>query len=304
MKSLAAVLGNTNMIITRLIGGLGNQLFQYALGRNLAETHQAELRIDISGFETYKLHKYSLWAFNIRENFASSAEVRSLTRPNDVGTKGIIARLLRRRPKLAKTHIREKKLFTFDCEILKLPDGVYLDGYWQSEKYFAGVADIIQQEVTVRFAQAGKDKELADMIASSESVSLHVRRADYVSNPKTKEVHGACDLDYYSRCVQELTQTVRNPHFFVFSDDPEWARDNLRLPCPTIVIDHNGPDRNYEDLRLMSQCRHNIIANSSFSWWGAWLNPNEDKLVFAPTRWVAKRGVNHKDMVPPGWITK
>jgi hypothetical protein len=292
------------MIITRLIGGLGNQLFQYALGRHLADIHQAELRIDISGFETYKLHKYSLWAFNILENFASPAEVQSLTSRKKLGMEGILAKLLGRKSSLAKTHIREKKLFVFDPKILKVPDGVYLDGYWQSEKYFVNIEGIIRQEATVKFAQTGKDKELANMIASSQSVALHIRRADYVSNPKTKQVHGACDLDYYSRCVQEIAQTVKNPHFFIFSDDPEWAHDNLKCPYPTTLIDHNGADKNYEDLRLMSQCKHHIIANSSFSWWGAWLNPRTDKLVFAPKRWLAKSRLNYTDIIPVGWIRR
>jgi hypothetical protein len=292
------------MIITRLIGGLRNQLFQYAVGRHLAEIHQTVLRIDISGFETYKLHKYSLWSFNIQEDFASPEEVESLTVRKQVGKEGMLAKLLGKKSKLAKTHIREKKLYTFDPKILKLSDGVYLDGYWQNEKYFANIAGIIRREATVKFPQTGKDKELANMIASSESVSLHIRRRDYVSDPKTNQVHGICDLDYYSRCVAHITQTVNNSCFFVFSDDPEWVQANLRLSYPTTFVDHNDADKNYEDLRLMSQCRHNIIANSSFSWWGAWLNPNEDKLVLAPKRWLAKNGVNYKNMIPHHWITK
>lgn len=292
------------MIITRLIGGLGNQLFQYAVGRHLAEIHKTELKIDTSGFETYKLHKYSLWPFNIQENFASSQEIESLTAQEQVGGECMLARVLRKTLRPAKTHIREKKLFSFDSKILRLPDGVYLDGYWQSEKYFNNIAGIIRQETTVKFQQTGKDKGLADMIASTESVSLHIRRGDYVSNPKTRQVHGICGIDYYSRCVEHITQIVKNPHFFIFSDAPKWVRINLKLPYPNTLVDHNDADKNYEDLRLMSQCRYNIIANSSFSWWGAWLNPRKNKLVLVPKRWLAKRGVSYMDIIPARWIRK
>jgi len=292
------------MIITRLIGGLGNQLFQYAVGRHLAEIHKTELKIDTSGFETYKLHKYSLWPFNIQENFASSQEIESLTAQERVGGECTLARLLRKTLKPAKKHIREKKLFSFDPKILRLPDGVYLDGYWQTEKYFVDITGIIRQEATVKFQQTGKDKGLADMIASTESISMHIRRGDYVSNPKTKQVHGICGIDYYARCVEHIAQIVKNPHFFIFSDDSEWVRTTLKLPYPNTLVDHNDADKNYEDLRLMSQCRHNIIANSSFSWWGAWLNPRKNKLVLAPKRWLAKKVVNCADIIPARWIRK
>lgn len=292
------------MIIVRLIGGLGNQLFQYALGRHLCEIYKTVLKIDVSGFKSYKLHKYSLWAFNIQENYASTEEVETLTTPKKRTVDQILDRIFHKKPRRAKTHIREKKLFSFDPKVLKLSDGVYLDGYWQSEKYFADIAGIIRHEVTVKSPQVGRNKELAEMIASNNSVSLHIRRRDYVSNPKTNQVHGSCDLDYYFRCVEHLSHMVKNPNFFIFSDDPEWARQNLKLPYPTVLVEHNGEDKNYEDLRLMSQCRHHILANSSFSWWGAWLNPKEDKLVFAPRRWIAKKKVNFKDIIPAQWTKK
>ncbi|MEE9170605.1 MAG: alpha-1,2-fucosyltransferase [bacterium] len=292
------------MIITRLIGGLGNQLFQYAVGRHLAELRSTELKIDLSGFEIYKLHEYSLGAFNIRQNFASKEEAASLTVPKDAGAGGVLGKVFGKKAKRAKTHIREKKLFSFDRKVLNLPDRVYLDGYWQCEKYFVAIAEIIRREVIVKSPQTGKDKEVAEMIASCESVSLHVRRGDYVSNPKTNRLHGTCSVDYYHRCVEHVAQMVKNLHFFVFTDDPEWARENMKLPHATTVVAHNDASRNYEDLRLMSQCRHNIIANSSFSWWGAWLNPNEDKMVLAPRRWLAMKGRDCKDIIPGQWVKK
>lgn len=264
------------MIVVRLIGGLGNQFYQYAAARRLAQKLNTELKLDISGFETYKLHKYALSPFNIRENFATPDEIASLR------------------------HVQEKS-FHFDPDILNLGDNVYLDGYWQTEKYFADIADIIRYEFSVRSSQIGRDMQISQQIASCQAVSLHIRRGDYVSNPTTNQVHGTCDVDYYRKCVEQLSQTVKNPHLFIFSDDPQWAVENLKLPYPTTVIDHNGPEKNYEDMRLMSQCSHHIIANSSFSWWAAWLNPRTDKKVFAPRRWFRTNEKNIKDLIPKEW---
>ena len=286
------------MIIVKLIGGLGNQLFQYALGRHLADIHGTTLKIDITGFETYKLHKYSLGSFRIIEDFAAVEEIEELT----TRTKGIFERLLGRRPKRARTHIREKRLFHFNKRICRLPDNVYLDGYWQSEKYFRSISGILRDEFVVKDPQQGRDRELADIIATKQAVSVHIRRADYVTNEKTKQVHGLCSLDYYSVCMDRIAGMIEEPHFFVFSDDPEWARQNLKHACPITVVDQNGADKNYEDLRLMSQCRHHIIANSSFSWWGAWLNARDGKIVFAPKVWYAKANEYLKDVTPAEWI--
>ncbi|MBT9150861.1 MAG: O-antigen biosynthesis glycosyltransferase WbnK [candidate division WS2 bacterium] len=133
-------------------------------------------------------------------------------------------------------------------------------------------------------------------------MSLHIRRGDYVFNLHTNQFHGTCDLDYYFRCVEYLTTKVKNPHFFIFSDEPEWARNNLKLSYPTTLVDHNEADKNYEDLRLMSQCKYHIIANSTFSWWGAWLSQNPEKIVFAPKRWLKSDDYNPKDLMPDKWI--
>ncbi len=288
------------MVITRLIGGLGNQMFQYAAGRRLAHVLRVELKLDITEFGNYTLRTYSLGDYSIQENFASAEEIAALR----LSKRGMVERILAKVLHKRSTHIREKH-FHFEPEILNLPDGVYLDGYWQSEKYFSDIAGIIRQEFTVKPIQTDKNRELAEEIASCESVSLHIRRGDYVYNPHTNRVHGVCDLDYYSRCAEELSRMVKNQHFFVFSDDPEWVHDNLKLSYPMTLIDNNGADRNYEDLRLMSQCKHHIIANSSFSWWGAWLNPRRDKIVFAPRQWFGKEQKASKrtdDLLPATWI--
>lgn len=288
------------MIIVKLKGGLGNQFFQYAVGRHLAEIHRTVLKMDISFFRTYELHTYSVWPFNIQENFASPEEVAALMFRRQGIAERIIRRVLRKPPKPAPTYIREK-YFHFDPEILKLPDNIYLDGYWQSEKYFADIAGIIRQEFTIKTPPAGKDKELGERIASCESVNLHIRRGSYLL-PPYNSVHGTCSSDYYFRCAEYLAQTIKHLHFFIFSDEPEWARDNLKLSYPSTLVDHNGADKDYEDLRLMSQCKHHIIANSTFSWWGAWLNQNPEKIVLASKRWFKSDDHNPKDLIPDEWI--
>jgi len=267
----------------------------------LAEIHNTALKIDISEFETYKLQNYSLGFFNIREVFATPEETEALTVLKQGPVKRSFAGLLNR-PVIRPSSYVMEKFFHFDREILTLSDNVYLDGYWQSEKYFIDIESVIREELTVKTLQKGKDRELGDTMSACESVSLHIRRGDYVSDPATNRIHGICGLDYYRRAVNEITRFVRDPHFFIFSDDHKWARDNLKLDNRTTFVDHNKADKNYEDLRMMGQCKHNIIANSTFSWWGAWLNENMDKIVIAPATWFHDKSRNAGDIIPDGWL--
>lgn len=289
------------MVVIKPIGGLGNQMFQYAVGRHLAHLLGTELKLDISGYENCNLRKYELGSFNIVENFASPREVKTLTSQKNGALARLVQCLLRRPKDRAPSHIRES-YFHFDSEILNLPNNVYLDGYWQSEKYFNNIEDVIRKEFAITVLQTGKNQKMAELISSRESVSLHVRREDYVSNLHTSKVHGTCGLDYYARAIAEIYSRVDSPHFFVFSDDVEWSKANLDISHPVVFVDHNNALRSYEDLRLMSQCRHHIIANSSFSWWGAWLNPDSDKTVIAPDRWFNKEDIDTTDLLPESWI--
>jgi hypothetical protein len=287
------------MIIIKLKGGLGNQLFQYALGRYLAEIHKTVLKLDISMFESYELHTYSLWPFNIREAMASPDEVLAFTDQRKGIVERTVAKMMRRPPELVKTHIQEKH-FHVDPEILDLPNDIYLDGYWQSEKYFYDIADTLRQEFTVKTLPTAENQEMAKQIDSCEAVCLHIRRGSYLL-PENNPVHGICSLDYYFRCIELIAKAVSEPHFFIFSDEPQWARDNLKLSYPTTYVDQNNAEKDYEELRLMSLCKHHIIANSTFSWWGAWLCENTRKIVFAPQKWFLTDVHNTKDLIPLGW---
>jgi hypothetical protein len=288
------------MIIVKINGGLGNQLFQYALGRAIAYHKNTSLKLDINSFETYNLHRYALKNLNIEEKIATKEEIRLMVRPNRMGF--LRLKLLKILNQYYNQSYVKEVDFNFDQNIFKVSSKVYLDGYWQSEKYFKSVESIIRDEFVVVSPQEGLNRELADLIKSCESVSIHIRRGDYVSNPHTNKMHGTCDMDYYLRSIEKLAETVKNPHFFVFSDDIEWARSNLLLPSPITFVENNGAEKNYEDLRLMAQCKHNIIANSSFSWWGAWLNKNPDKIVFAPKKWFNDPSMIADDLIPDSWI--
>ena len=292
------------MIIIRLTGGLGNQLFQYAAGRRLAQVHGVELKLDITGFSNpnYRTKRhYELAPFNVVQAFATEDEISKLIQPQPRLLTRLFQRISRNGERLPKSHVNEQH-FHFDSRILELPDGVYMDGYWQSERYFADTAELIRKEVTFREPPSGRNAELGREITDCQAVSMHVRRGDYVHDEMTHVVHGTCGLDYYARAVDYIASRINIPVFFVFSDDPAWVREHLKLSYPMQIIDYNGPERGYEDMRLMSLCSHHIIANSSFSWWGAWLNPRQDKIVIAPKRWFNNSDADTSDLCPDSWV--
>ncbi|MDA2909707.1 alpha-1,2-fucosyltransferase [Nitrospiraceae bacterium AH_259_D15_M11_P09] len=286
------------MVIVRLIGGLGNQLFQYATARRVAHINNAVLKLDISAFESYKLHAYSLKYFNIREELACPEEVAHF---KGVGLPGRIFRLAQSRlPYYRRSWVVERQM-NFDPNILKLSGNVYLDGYWQCEKYFKDIEPSVRQELTVKPSLDERSEAIAEKICRTQSVSLHIRRRDYASDANTKEVHGTCSLEYYYTAIGRLEKAGIEPEVFIFSDDSLWARTNLKLKYPATFVTHNGAEKNYEDLRLMSLCSHHIIANSSFSWWGAWLCTNPRKIVFSPLKWFNKSERDTSDLIPDEW---
>ena len=293
------------MIIVKLMGGIGNQMFQYAAARRLAHVHGATLKIDLSWFENCKADSprpYELHIFPIKELIASEKEIDRLKNTGKKRLPGWLLRLFNAADQRRSKGLIIEKHFHFDPEVLRLPDNVYLDGYWQSEKYFRDIADIIRTEFTITVEPDDKSRQMSEMIGRSEAVSLHIRRGDYAANPVMNQFHGLCSLDYYLKAIEMIASRVGSPHFFVFSDDPAWVKENLVSAHPTTFIDFNGPKRAYEDMRLMSLCRHHVIANSSFSWWGAWLCRNPDKIVIAPRQWFKRKDLNTDDLIPERWI--
>jgi len=288
------------MIITKLIGGLGNQMFQYAAGRRAAYVNNTSLKLDIAGYENQvgiTPRKYMLHIFNIEENFASINEI------NKSKQNTFIQKILKKIYPvfINKLYIREKG-HNFDPDILNVNDNAYLDGYWASEKYFEDIEDIIHKEFTFKNKPDEINKAVIDKMTHCDSVSIHIRRGDYVNDKKTNQYHGICNLNHYYQSVEYITNKIKSPHFFIFSDDINWAKQNLHLKFPYVFVDHNIGKKDYEDMRLMSECKHNIIANSSFSWWGAWLNQNPNKIVIAPKKWFNDKSINTKDLIPDLWI--
>lgn len=289
------------MIMVKLMGGLGNQMFQYAAGRRLALRHGVPLALDLSFLEGDQAgntpRRFALEGFAIEALKASPWEVALMTGRGGTVLETVAARLI---GAFSGCSSYRERRFRYDPDLMDLPDNVYLEGYWQSERYFSDVGDTIRRELALKGAPGGKNRELADLIGAVNSVALHVRRGDYVTDPVTNAAHGTCGPDYYHAAVAMLHQKFKDIEFFVFSDDPDWCRTGLRIPFPVHHVDHNG-QQPQEDLRLMSLCRHHIIANSSFSWWGAWLSTSPDKNVIAPKRWFNDPAIDTGDLIPAGW---
>lgn len=288
------------MIIVRLIGGLGNQMFQYAAGRRAAWYNKTNLKLDISGFGTPQgttKRDYSLHIFDISENFATKKEIERLKTTRQNFFVSILSLL-----NFNKNSYFKEKYFHFDPEMLKVPDNTYIEGYWQSPKYFKDVERIIRKEFEFKPRIDRNNLAILKKIKLTPSISIHFRRGDYIRDRKTHQFHGVCGPDYYLRAVKLLIGRISRPHFFLFSDDPGWVKKNFKLKYPAVYVSQARPERDYEVMRLMSNCQHNVIANSAFSWWGAWLNRNPDKIVITPKRWFRDRTINDRDLIPADWI--
>jgi hypothetical protein len=294
------------MIVVKLMGGLGNQMFQYAAARALALRHGTGLRLDRSFLAQdpggkWTPREYELDVFHLAEENAARAEARLLQWLHD-------SRFLRKitskqHGRLPLCHFTERHA-GFDPRVKSCPSSTYLYGYFQSEKYFLDCAGTIRKDFHFVPEPQGRNAELlSEIVAEPLAVSVHVRRGDYVTLAAAGAFHGTMETAYYEEGAQYILNRVSGiPSFYVFSDDPAWARGNLRLPGRMTVIDWNSGKSGFEDMRLMSRCRHHIIANSSFSWWGAWLNPSADKIVIAPEVWFRGSAQQPVDLIPESWI--
>lgn len=290
------------MLISNIIGGLGNQMFQYATARALSLDLGVKLTLDVSDYDGYQLHQ----GFELQRVFKCHAE---LANDNDLDKmlgwqkSKLARRALRRYPfnlLRSKNFVLEPS-FQYWPGIEKVKDNSYLMGYWQSEKYFADHAKQIRKDFSFKPEPSGRNAEVAAHIGRVNAVSLHIRRGDYVNNARTQATHGLCSMDYYNRAAAQISNQVERPEFFIFSDDMAWVRTNFQADITCHYVDHNKNQDSFNDMRLMSLCKHHIIANSSFSWWGAWLNPDPQKIVIAPKKWFAN-GQNSSDLIPDSWI--
>lgn len=281
------------MIIARIRGGLGNQMFQYATAKALARRHGCSFALYVPRLRTHADRPFALDCFAAPLPLARLTDFQSFKG-------GFLSWPLLRQG--LHPQVWRERGHNFDASLILAQPPLYLDGYWQTEKYFCETRKELLQDFSWRTALTERNLATLEQIEECESIAVHVRRGDYVSNPATTAHHGVLGLPYYEAAMHLAVQRTRNPLFFVFSDDIPWARDQLGRLGTCVFVDQNAGAAS-EDLRLMSACKHQIIANSSFSWWAAWLNTNASKLVVAPRNWLAKPPNTFSDVFAAGWTT-
>lgn len=290
------------MIIVNLMGGIGNQLFQYALGKKLQNLGK-DVVYDVRCLEQVKQMDYPLIDVfpNIRMKIADDKDIERLGDYSRKMSARIRRRLLHKIYKTRITEDLEKKPGVFCPEVLGM-NNVYLNGYWQNEKYFKDIRTELLHEFSFPEILMEKNRELCLRIEHGISVSVHVRRGDYLEG-KARGFYGGCCTDaYYDKAIHYFKDKYSDIYFYFFSNDPEWVRKHF-VGHNVTVVDWNQGTESYWDIYLMSKCRHNIVANSSFSWWGAWLNQHEDKEIVAPYFWVNPAYVdNVVDTACDEWI--
>jgi len=289
------------MLIIKIHYGLGNQLFQYAFGRALSLRKNVPFALDLYFYHSAPQdpkhpRAYQLDRFCIRENIIPDDEVSKFIDPTPI-EKGMTRLETLIRPYYKRRIVYERDL-VFDENMWNVEDDAYLVGYWQDLRYFCDYEEQIREDLRFRQAPDGKDKELMEEIRGCNSVGIHVRRGDYLTDPFTLDLAGITSLDFYRRSVADMAGKVSDPRYFVFTDDPDWVRQNLDLGIEYQLVHHNDQLRAFEDMRLLSSCRHFILSNSSFSWWGAWLGEHKGKIVYAPAVW-RRSGPNM--YTPPQW---
>ncbi len=271
--------------------GLGNAMFEYALGRAMAVRHNRPLVLDTS-----LLFLSPDWPFDLPCFRLGEQRVRELPHRLWRARRNVLTAL--DRVGLAPVRWIEESGLQFDADLLEVRQPCALKGYWQSERYFASVEPQLRKEFTIVREQDSRSAACHARIRQVPSIGLHVRRGDYVNG----DFHGLCSIEYYAAALRVIEPHVGpSAELFVFSDDMAWAREHIRFALPTTFVDWNAA-RNYEDLRLMSACRALIAANSTFSWWAGWLNPNPDKIVIVPRRWYREPGVT-SDLPGSTWAT-
>lgn len=292
------------MIVIKMMGGLGNQMFQVALACKLKHL-QREVKVDTSYFaslnEAEMLQKdtprdCALALFDLNLEEAEPAEIERLQNPQMSWSRKVLYKLTGRR--------REQKVYVENSHkylpaLLQIEDA-YLMGYWQSEKYFKDIrSEICKCFAFAKIELTDKNAEMKEQMGVEESVSIHIRGGDYLQKQNQNLFGGICTRKYYEMAIDRIRNEVQNPSFYVFTNDIEWAQKVLPSDMNFQFITWNGEEKAYIDMILMSKCRHHIIANSSFSWWGAWLGRQEG-ITIAPMRWMHDTEV--EDIDCEGWI--
>jgi hypothetical protein len=287
------------MIIIKLSGGLGNQMFQYAYARNLQTRNPLrKICLDISdlqnGYRNFELHHFNITLpiideLNSKQVYTESSNL-------------VFGKLKKLLYPYYKQQIIQEKFYHFDKNLLNIKHNAFVEGYFQTEKYFKEIEPIIRQEFTFKNEpDAANQKFLEQIKGINVSVSLHIRRGDFVNNP----THPLQSESFFQKAFCILKEKYPTLHIFVFSNDMVWVKNNLSIPFAHTFVENNNEANGIEDFRLMTHCKHHIIANSSFSWWAAWLSPYPNKIVIAPSKWVSSQDKYYKnlnDVIPESWI--
>jgi hypothetical protein len=289
------------MIIIKISGGLGNQLFQFAFGKYVSYKLNTVVKYDIhteNGYSKFTQRTFGLKDIILDHEIANENDVTKFRYFRNKFLARIERKLIQKAPIINPKYIIQD-LFMPISNSPKFKDNCYYDGYWQSEKYFKPIESIIRQEFNQSLKLDENNASLLHDIEYSESVSLHIRRGDYISNSINKKIYSECTLEYYKQAILFISSKIMNPTFYVFSDDLDWVKLNFKEKIFRIV--DNSTKSPETDLFLMSRCKHHIIANSSFSWWGAWLNNQPKKIVIAPKTWYINK-MSDADIIPDGWV--
>lgn len=290
------------MIIVKLKGGLGNQMFQYAFGYSISKDLKTRFLIDISSFENDSIRKYELSIFDLKNQISSKQDFEDVLFSKSKLFDLINLKILRRLLPYYKLKIVNELKFSYDENLKKISSNTILEGYFQSEKYFSKYRKELLKLFEITISPNLYYKNLLDLVQNNHSVSIHIRRGDYVSNSQTNVFHGLVSMEYYKNAISIINEEIKSPLFIIISDDIDWCKHEFNFIDAVYVNNNMGMD--YEDLRLMQNCKHNIIANSSFSWWGAWLNKNPNKIVIAPKKWFNSIEYQKQtiDLIPETWM--
>jgi hypothetical protein len=291
------------VLLVKLQGGLGNQMFQYAFGLSLSQKLNSRLYFDLSFYnETdnqLTKRNYELTIFPAKVKIADDKLINRFLRPTFV-------RKIMNKLGAGITHIYRENTLKFNKQIFDVKSPVYIEGFWQSERYFKFNEALIRKCFNFNAPLNQESAKLSVQLAGQvNTVSVHVRRGDYVTSKTTNELHGVCSVNYYMKAIALIKKRLRSVHFYFFSDDVQWVSENLLSNIDNYtLVQNNAGDESWQDMALMSKCRHHIIANSSFSWWGAWLNPDKGKIVIAPKDWFNKKTdyFDDRDIVPWNWM--
>lgn len=291
------------MIIVQITGGLGNQMFQYAAGKALSLHHKVPLKLDLQQYRKDKHHEleiprqFELTAFEHFEyTEATVAEIEHFTIQNN---------LTRRIQKILPVHKRKiytEKAYPFDPHFFKANKDIYLKGHRQTSKYFERFSNNIRSIYQLKPELTSNVENIKKNLSNKNTVAVHVRRGDYLRLPIILDWHGVLSEQYYFNALEYLSERINDLQVFYFSDDPEWIRDTLIPKFPGTIVSDSITKTNYQDFYLIQSCKHQVVANSSFSWWAAWLNPNPDKIVIAPKKWFNNAPYDTRDLIPESWI--